>query len=161
MKTAMTFCACLVFAAGALAQTGQSQPQVMDKSHCERMMKEHMGAMGQGHEGMKGKQEGAGKDRGMISGNMPKECMDMMGGMAGEKMAKATTHKGVATVKSVDASAGTVTLSHEPIQSIGWPAMTMPFTVRDKSALSKLQPGQKVEFDFVQEGRKSVVTSIR
>ena len=106
---------------------------------CDKMMRDQIGA-------------GA-KD-------MHKNCMDMMQ-TSGDKVAQARTHTGVGVVRGVDASAGTVTLQHEPIQSIGWPAMTMPFSVQDKTALQGLKPGQKVEFAFVQQGSKSVIKSIK
>ena len=37
----------------------------------------------------------------------------------------------------------------------------MVFTVRDKSQLAKLKPGDKVQFVVVQEGGKMVVTDIQ
>lgn len=153
MRNVMIFSASLMLVGAtstALAQGGRGGERMpMDKSRCEQMMQGHMGMMGKEHQGMM-------KD-------MPKECMEMMGrqGMAGDKGAQAKSHKGVGVVKSVDASAGKVTLQHEPISSLGWPAMTMPFTVQDKSALANLKPGQRVEFDFLQEGSKSVITALK
>lgn len=38
---------------------------------------------------------------------------------------------GVGTVTAVDAAAGTVSLDHEPIAAISWPAMSMQFRVED------------------------------
>jgi Cu(I)/Ag(I) efflux system protein CusF len=39
--------------------------------------------------------------------------------------------------------------------------MTMGFVVKDKAVADKLKPGQKIEFQFVQEGRDYVVTSVK
>jgi Cu(I)/Ag(I) efflux system protein CusF len=77
------------------------------------------------------------------------------------KKEAAKPHKGVAIVKSVDKEKGTVTLAHEPIPSLRWPAMTMRFIAKDKSLLDKLSEGRKVEFEFVQQGRDYVVTSVK
>jgi Cu(I)/Ag(I) efflux system protein CusF len=39
--------------------------------------------------------------------------------------------------------------------------MTMGFTVKDKALLDKLQPGKKVEFEFVQQGKDYVITTVK
>jgi len=64
-------------------------------------------------------------------------------------------------VKKVDPKAGTVTLAHDPVKSLNWSAMTMGFTVKDKALLDKLQPGKKVEFEFVQQGKDYVITTVK
>jgi Cu(I)/Ag(I) efflux system protein CusF len=69
-------------------------------------------------------------------------------------------HKATGVVKKVDPKAGTVTMAHDPVKSLNWPAMTMGFTVKDKALLDKLQAGKKVEFDFVQQGRNYVITGV-
>jgi Cu(I)/Ag(I) efflux system periplasmic protein CusF len=56
---------------------------------------------------------------------------------------------------------GKVTIKHDPVPSLKWPGMTMAFVVRDKALADKLKPGQKIEFQFVQEGRDYVVTSVK
>ena len=71
------------------------------------------------------------------------------------------THKGVGTVKKIDSAAGKVTLAHGPIPSLKWSAMTMTFTVKDKALLAKLAPEKKIEFEFVEQGRDYVVTSVK
>jgi Cu(I)/Ag(I) efflux system periplasmic protein CusF len=45
----------------------------------------------------------------------------------------ALRHKAIAVVKGVDAANGKVTLAHEPIESLKWPAMTMSFVLKGKS----------------------------
>jgi Cu/Ag efflux protein CusF len=52
-------------------------------------------------------------------------------------------------VKAVDAKAGTVTIAHQPIKAIGWPAMTMPFKVASPALLDKVAVGSKVQFTLV------------
>jgi Cu(I)/Ag(I) efflux system protein CusF len=70
-------------------------------------------------------------------------------------------HKATGVVKNVDRNKGVATLTHDPVASLKWPAMTMGFTVKDKAMLEKLQPGKKVEFDFVQQGKDYVITSVK
>jgi RND family efflux transporter MFP subunit len=73
----------------------------------------------------------------------------------------ATGHKGQGTVDGIDAKAGTISLNHGAIPTLRWPAMTMEFKVANESLLRGLQPGAKVDFEFV-ERRKGewVLTSI-
>lgn len=86
-----------------------------------------------------------------------------MGGMdmGKEKQPEGKTHKGVGTVKKVDAAASTVTIAHGPIKTMNWPAMNMTFAVKDKALLGKLSQDKKVEFEFVQRGSDYVITSVK
>ena len=70
-------------------------------------------------------------------------------------------HKLIGVVKKLDAKAGTVTLAHEPVKSLNWPAMTMAFKVQDKAALDKLAEGKKVEVEFEQRGKDYVITRVQ
>ena len=79
--------------------------------------------------------------------------------MEAAKPAAAQGHPGQGTVNSVDAKAGKVNLSHGPVASLNWPGMTMNFTVADKEALTKLKPGQKVEFKVVEKSKGQFVIS--
>ena len=45
---------------------------------------------------------------------------------------------------------GAITLSHQPVPSIGWPAMTMTFHVSDPKLTRGLKPGDQVRFGFDQ-----------
>jgi Cu(I)/Ag(I) efflux system periplasmic protein CusF len=76
-------------------------------------------------------------------------------------VAPATRHHAVGVVRSVDAAAGTVMIAHEPIASLGWPAMSMAFQVRDQRLLAKLRAGNAVEFDFEQTSGGYLVTAIK
>ena len=75
--------------------------------------------------------------------------------------ATSTTHKATGVVKSVDRAKSSVMLAHDPVPSLKWPAMTMPFLVKDKPLLDKLQPGKKVEFEFTQQGKDYVITTVK
>lgn len=87
------------------------------------------------------------------------------GGMKGmdksANKAQAKSHHAVGKVKSVDAAKGTVTLDHEPVASMNWPAMTMTFKAKDKKMLEGVKPGQKVEIDFEQQGKDHVITKVK
>ncbi|HYD95987.1 MAG TPA: copper-binding protein [Noviherbaspirillum sp.] len=82
------------------------------------------------------------------------------GKSAGQKQA-AMSHEAEGTVKSIDAKKTRVTIAHGPVQSLKWPGMTMAFAVKDKSLFDKLTVGQKVQFEFVQQGANYVITSVR
>lgn len=84
-----------------------------------------------------------------------------MKGMDMSKKPAAGTHKATGVVKKTDPKAGTVTLAHDPVKSLNWPAMTMSFDVKDKTLLDKLQAGKKVEFEFMQEGKKNIITGVK
>ena len=93
------------------------------------------------------------------------KCQDMMKGMdqhgsKASKASKAKTHQTDAVVKAADAAQGKVTLAHEPVKSLNWPAMTMGFTVKDKALFDKLAVGQKVHVAFEKQGADYVVTSV-
>jgi len=49
-------------------------------------------------------------------------------------------------VRKIDKEAGKITLKHGPIKSMDMPGMTMVFQVKDKTALDKVQVGDKVRF---------------
>lgn len=84
---------------------------------------------------------------------------DMHGDM--EKY-RSDMHQGKGKLKSIDLEKGKVSISHGPIKSVGWPAMTMSFKVKDKAQLSKLHPGQQVEFEMMKgEGGQYMITHIK
>ncbi len=74
---------------------------------------------------------------------------------------KGEKHEVSATVKAVDPSKGTVTLAHDPVKSLKWPAMTMGFSVKDKTLFDKMTVGQKVNVEFMQDGSQYVVTNVK
>lgn len=84
--------------------------------------------------------------------------MDMKG-MKSDQKAEGQVHKGTGVVTKVEKDK--VTIKHDPIQSLNWPAMTMAFAVKDKAMLDKVAKDKKVEFEFVQQGQRSVITSIK
>ena len=96
--------------------------------------------------------------KGMDMKGMDMKGMDLN---ASAKGAKNATHKGTGTVRKSDPAGGTVTIAHDPIKSMEWPAMTMSFTAKEKKMLEGIKPGAKVEFEFVQQESKYTIISIK
>ena len=74
---------------------------------------------------------------------------------------KPATHAAVAIVRQIDRTHGQVTLAHEPIVSLHWPAMTMAFAVKDKRLFDKLVVGQRVNVELAQQGSEYVVVAVK
>lgn len=70
-------------------------------------------------------------------------------------------HVAIGTVTHTNTAGTTVTISHGPVQSLEWPAMTMAFGVKDKRLLEKLAQGKKVRFEFVQQGNAYIIVSVK
>jgi Cu/Ag efflux protein CusF len=141
-----TLIAALSFTGVALAQTGDmGGMKMMDKD-----MKKCTDMKGMNDMDMKGMDA--------------KKCQDMMKSTdkkGASKSSLTTSHQADAEVKDVDAAQGKVTLAHGPVKSLGWPAMTMGFAVKDKALLDKLAVGQKVHVTFKKEDSGYVVTSVK
>jgi Cu(I)/Ag(I) efflux system periplasmic protein CusF len=78
-----------------------------------------------------------------------------------KKSSSGKVHKGTGKVTRVDPAANSVTIAHEPVSTMNWPAMTMTFKVKDKKMLEKTKSGEKVEFSFVQSGKDYTITDIK
>ncbi len=57
-----------------------------------------------------------------------------------------STVTGMAVIKSIDSQAFRLKLKHEPIEALGWPAMTMSFAVLEMVDFGKLAVGQSIHF---------------
>jgi Cu/Ag efflux protein CusF len=69
----------------------------------------------------------------------------MHGSPAAKKAPASVDALGEGTVKKVDKTKGTVTLSHGVLPN-GMPPMTMAYRVKDRSWLDRLQAGQTIRF---------------
>jgi len=69
-------------------------------------------------------------------------------------------HVADGVVKQLDPK-GTVTLQHGPVKSLGWPAMTMGFSVKDKALMDQLAVGKKVHVEFSKQGDEYVIRSVK
>lgn len=74
--------------------------------------------------------------------------------------APSTTQNYSGTGKITAVAGGQVTIQHGPIQGIGWPAMTMTFTVPADLA-SEARVGSEVDFNFRQNGSAYQLTSLK
>lgn len=88
------------------------------------------------------------------------------GGMHGGDHAHAApasfaTHTTSGTVKKVDPAKGIISFAHDPIPALGWPAMTMNFSVKNKALFSKLVVGKRVNVEFQQQGSDNVVIAVK
>ena len=125
-----TLIAALAFSAATFAQSGDMGSMKMEGKGMQECMD------------MKGM-------KGMDMKDMDaKKCQDMMKGMDAKGTAKSAAHEADAVVKEFDAVQGKVTLAHGPVKSLGWPAMTMAFGVKDKALYDKLAVGAKVHVGF-------------
>lgn len=80
-------------------------------------------------------------------------------GHAGHAAAPQTA-EGQGVVKAVDAKTGTIVIAHGPIVALGWPAMTMKFTVESPALLNGVTVGKTIHFVLKNVGGKPVVSEI-
>jgi Cu(I)/Ag(I) efflux system membrane fusion protein len=77
-----------------------------------------------------------------------------LSGMSGAGKAEAgkggVAHHADGTLDAVDAKTGTVTVSHKPVASLKWPAMTMEFSLANPALVEGVKPGAPIAFDFVE-----------
>ena len=64
-------------------------------------------------------------------------------------------------VRKVDKDNKKITLKHGEIKSLDMPPMTMVFQVSDAALLDKVKPGDKVQFNAIEQGGKLTVTDIK
>lgn len=120
----------------------QNMPMHQNGSNMQMMMN-----CMQMHQGMQGK--------GMKSGQ------GMQGMSMGKNMPCANqTAQGTGVIEAVDTAKGTVTIKHQAIASIHWPAMTMTFKADPPSLLKGVKAGEKVNFTMHPAGTNSTVTAL-
>lgn len=72
--------------------------------------------------------------------------------------AAAALHRAEGRVEQV--AAGSVTLSHDPIPGLGWPAMTMAFPLARPDLAAGLRPGDRIAFAVEQTAQGPLVREI-
>lgn len=65
------------------------------------------------------------------------------------------------TVKSIADNHDTLRIFHDPIPSLGWPSMNMPFEVVDHELIHSLEVGDKVDFEFIQKEDKNIIVRMK
>ena len=62
------------------------------------------------------------------------------------------SHQARGTLEAIDLKNGTVTVTHAPVASLNWPAMTMDFILANPSLADKFKAGSPVDIEFVERG---------
>jgi Cu/Ag efflux protein CusF len=78
----------------------------------------------------------------------------------GAQSAASQPHKLHGVVNSVNAAAGRLNITHDPVESLKWPKMKMNFKAGDPALLSGLKSGMVVDFEIQKVGDEFVVTKI-
>ena len=67
-------------------------------------------------------------------------------------------HTGSGDITEIDGSR--VTISHSPVETLDWPAMTMTFVTQSPAMIDEFSVGDPVNFEFGQSGETYVITGI-
>ena len=62
---------------------------------------------------------------------------------------KSVVHQGQGVLESINDD-GTVSITHEPIKSLGWPGMTMDFVLTNSPLATGVKPGSAISFELVE-----------
>ena len=80
----------------------------------------------------------------------------------GETHAQAPqTAQGVGVVRAIDARNNRITIAHEPIAALGWPAMTMAFPVHSADLLNGVAVGNRVNFTLMNDNGQPMVSALQ
>jgi Cu(I)/Ag(I) efflux system membrane fusion protein len=75
--------------------------------------------------------------------------------------AAAKTYEATGSIEAIDLAGQSVSMNHEPIADLQWPAMTMDFGLAKPEMVSGILPGQPVKFVFEDRGNgEFVITRI-
>ena len=86
------------------------------------------------------------KEGAMSDMGMKQPAMDKLSNMKRPEKTSEKMPVGHGKVMEIDAKSGKITLAHEPIPALGWPSMTMGFSVKEAKSLATLKAGDTVEF---------------
>ena len=68
---------------------------------------------------------------------------------------------GTGVVRGVDKANGKVRLTHEPIESMGWPKLTLIFRLKDYALADRVTDGDSVEFSLERSATGYVISDLR
>lgn len=80
---------------------------------------------------------------------------------ADERVDAPTAQLVVGVVQAVDPAAGTITIHHEAVEALGWPAMTMPFKLARPELLDGVAVGDRIELELERPEMTAPVASLR
>jgi Cu(I)/Ag(I) efflux system membrane fusion protein len=76
--------------------------------------------------------------------------------------AKSVGHHAEGRLEDIDLKAGTVSVRHQPIPSLKWPAMTMDFVLANPSLVAGIKPGAQIAIEIVErKPGEWVITSLK
>ncbi len=80
----------------------------------------------------------------------------------GETHAQAPqTAQGAGVVRAIDARNNRITIAHEPIAALGWPAMTMAFPVHSPDLLTGVAVGNRINFTLMNDNGQPMVSALQ
>lgn len=79
----------------------------------------------------------------------PAEEHAQHGATAKQTKSAVVGHQGLGTLDAINAD-GTVSITHEPIKSLGFPGMTMDFALANSSLAQGIKPGSAISFELVE-----------
>lgn len=68
---------------------------------------------------------------------------------------------GTGIVQGIDKANGKVKLTHDPIEALGWPKMTMFFQLKDSALADQVKEGDKVGFSLEKSASGYVISGFR
>ena len=93
--------------------------------------------------------------------NLRAALADLKGGSNTNPDAVPVVHAALGTLDDIDITTGTLLITHEPVASLNWPAMTMEFVPSDEAVAKAAQPGDAIRFEFIErKPGEWVVTAI-
>jgi Cu(I)/Ag(I) efflux system membrane fusion protein len=85
-----------------------------------------------------------------VLGNMAAAAVPASAGPGPGAPASVSSHRAEGKVESVERDG--ITISHGPVASLNWPAMTMGFSKPSPDAFSEIKPGDPIRFEFKEGG---------
>jgi len=82
-----------------------------------------------------------------------------MQNMQHAEMSETQRNQADGVLNSIDLQNQKINLTHGPVESLGWPGMTMNFNIKDAAILKGVKPGQKVAFEIVKKAPKQFYVS--
>lgn len=80
---------------------------------------------------------------------------------ASEQAATAVGHRVQGTLNAVNAD-GTASVTHGPVETLGWPGMTMDFALAHSALVADIKPGTAISFEIVErQPGEWVITSLK
>jgi len=79
--------------------------------------------------------------------------------LSGEQVQDDKTYTATGTITAI--AGNQVTIAHEAVKDLDWPAATADFQAQNLDQIIDLRPGDKVSFSFNQAGGQYILTNIK